>query len=104
LKGGDVALRLLFSGTVFHEDDRGALQAVPIPWEREARFRLPVRVWRALMDHYYPGSAWLCLRRDVFDRLHRYKVRAGLPTWELALERLLGEEGLPGTPRKEARP
>ena len=28
------------------------------------------------MDPYYPNSAWLCLRRDVFEELHRYKVRA----------------------------
>ena len=34
------------------------------------------------MDLYYPNSAWLCLRKDVFDRLSRYKSRQGLPTWE----------------------
>ena len=45
--------------------------------------------WQGLMDHYYPNSAWLCLRKDVFDRLSRYKSRQGLPTWEQALERLL---------------
>ena len=29
------------------------------------------------MDHYYPNSAWLCLRQDVFDRLYQYKSRQG---------------------------
>jgi hypothetical protein len=41
------------------------------------------------MDAHYPNSQWLRLRRDVFDRLSRYKNSAGLPTWEQAVERLL---------------
>jgi hypothetical protein len=46
------------------------------------------------MDTYYPNSAWLCLRRDIFERLYQYKTRHGIPTWEAALERILpvGEE------------
>src|SRR5258707_88849 len=67
----------------------GDLQVAPISWEKEAVFRLPVHVWRAMMDHYYPNSAWLCLRRDLFERLYRYKVEHGLPTWEQTLESLL---------------
>ncbi len=86
---GDVPLNLLFSGTVFYEAQDGALQVSPIPWEKEARFRLPVEVWRAMMDQYYPNSAWLALHRDVFERLYEFKVRNGIPTWEEALERLL---------------
>ena len=42
-----------------------------------------------MMERYYPNTAWLCLRQDVFDRLYRYKSRRGLPTWEQALEGLL---------------
>ena len=26
-----------------------------------------------MMEHYYPNSAWLCLRKDIFDRLFAYK-------------------------------
>ena len=87
---GEVPLCLLFSGTIFYADEAdGPLQVSPIPWEKEAFFRLPVPVWKAMMDHYYPNSAWLCLHRDVFDQLARYKTQLGLPTWEQALERLL---------------
>jgi hypothetical protein len=89
LGDGDVPLLLLFSGTVFHANADGALQVAQISWEKEAAFRLPLRVWRAMMDHYYPNSAWLCLRRDIFERLYRYKVEHGLPTWEQTLESLL---------------
>jgi hypothetical protein len=42
-----------------------------------------------LIDHYYPNSAWLYLRRDVFDRLYQYKVRHGIPSWEQVIEHVL---------------
>lgn len=89
LEDGDVPLCFLFSGTVFYADDGGMLQVAPIPWDKEARFRLPVKSWHEMMDIYYPNSAWLCLRRDVFERLYEYKVAHGIPTWEQALERML---------------
>lgn len=89
LEDGEVPLILLFSGAVFHESEDAGLQVAQIPWDREATFRLPVPVWKEMMERYYPNSAWLCLRRDVFDRLSEYKSRQGLPTWEQALESLL---------------
>jgi len=89
MEEGEVPLLLLFSGTIFYMAGTGALQVTQIPWEKEARYRLPVRMWREMMDMYYPNSAWLCLRRDVFDRLYRYKVRRGIPTFEQALERVI---------------
>jgi hypothetical protein len=89
LEGGEVPLNLMFSGTTFYEDGERGLQVEQIPWDREAHYRLPVGVWREMMDMYYPNSAWLRLRRDVFDRLYRYKMRRGIPTWEQALESLL---------------
>jgi len=89
LQDGDVPLLLLFSGSVFYEGPDGAMQVAPISWDKETRFRLPVKVWRDLMDAYYPNSAWLCLRRDAFERLLAYKTLHGIPTWEEALERLM---------------
>jgi hypothetical protein len=89
LEDGEIPIELLFSGTVFYEAEDGALQVAQISWEAEAKFRLPVRVWKEMMDIYYPNSAWLNLRRDVFDRLSEYKRRRGIPTWEQTLESLL---------------
>jgi len=89
LEDGEVPLCLLFSGTIFYETDDGTLQVAQISWEKETKYRLPVRVWREMMDHYYPNSAWLCLRRDVFDRLYQHKMRRGIPTWEQTIESLL---------------
>ena len=42
-----------------------------------------------MMDLYYPNSAWLSLRRDVFERLYQYKMQRMAPTWEAAIESLL---------------
>lgn len=92
LEAGEVPLTFLFSGTVFYEADDGTLQVTQVAWDKEALYRLPVRVWQEMMEHYYPNSAWLTLRKDVFDRLYQYKMRYGLTTWEQALERLLVEK------------
>jgi len=89
LSEGEVPLDFLFSGSVFYEDANGSMQVAPISWTKEARFRLPVKLWQDLMEIHYPNAAWFQLRRDVFDRLYRYKVEHGIPTWEQALERLL---------------
>jgi hypothetical protein len=82
----------MFSGTVFYAGEDGALQVAPISWEQETTFRLPQITWRGMMDSYYPNTAWLSLRRDVFERLYQYKMQHGIPTWEQALERMLPVE------------
>jgi Family of unknown function (DUF6084) len=92
LADGDVPLTFLFSGTVFYADENEALQVAPIPWDKEARFRLPVKAWHEMIEIYYPNTTWLCLRRDVFERIYQYKVEHGIPTWEQALENLLPAE------------
>lgn len=89
LEDGEVPLEFLFSGTVFYAVEGGRLQTARISWEKEAEFRLPVRVWKETMEHYFPNSAWIRLHKDAFDGLYNYKVRRGLPTWEAAVEELL---------------
>ena len=89
LEDGEVPLTFQFSGTVFYRDPEGFLTIDRIAWTKEARFLLPVAVWRELIEHHYPDGAWLCLRRDVFDRLYRYKAQRGVATWEEVLSSLL---------------
>ncbi len=90
LADGDVPLSFLFSGTAFYESGQErTLLVAPVPWDKEAAFRLPARTWHELMDHYYPNGAWLRLRLDTFERLSEFKRRNGIPTWEEALERLM---------------
>jgi hypothetical protein len=96
LEGGEVPLEFLFSGTVFYAAEGGRLQIARISWEKEAEFRLPVRLWKETMERYFPNSAWIRLHKDAFDQLYDYKVRMGLPTWEAAVEALLraSEQGV----------
>jgi hypothetical protein len=92
LEDGEVPLELLFSGSVFYTGPSGALQTARIPWDREAEYRLPVRVWREAIDLHFPGAAWLRLERDAFERLSAFKSRRALPTWEAAVDALLAGE------------
>jgi hypothetical protein len=89
LEEGEVPLLFLFSGTVFYAGPDDRLQAQQISWNKEAAYRMPVRVWREVMEAHYPNSAWLYLHRDVFDRLYAYKRAHGLATWDQTLEQLL---------------
>ncbi len=90
LDAGEIPVTLLFSGTIFHAGRMG-LQIAQIPWDREANYRIPVHLWREMMDFYYPNTSWLCLRRDVFEKLYSFKTQHGIPTWEQALERILAQ-------------
>ena len=89
LENGELPVSMLFSGTVFHARGMG-LQIAQIPWDREARYRLPVSVWKKMMDFYYPDTAWITLRRDTFNRLYEFKSRNGITTWDQVVERMLG--------------
>jgi Family of unknown function (DUF6084) len=89
LENGELPVTLLFSGTVFYAGHAG-MQIAQIPWERDASYKMPIAVWKQMMDSYYPNIAWLCLRRDVFDRIADYKARYSIATWEQTLERMLG--------------
>jgi hypothetical protein len=89
LEEGEVPLLFLFSGTIFYTGAEGQLQVQPISWNKESIFRLRVSAWKNLMEQHFPNSAWLYLRRDVFDRLYKFKRQQGDATWEQTIERLL---------------
>jgi hypothetical protein len=88
LDAGEIPTTLLFSGTVFHAGRMG-LQIAQIPWDRDASYRLPVQLWKEMMEVHYPHTAWLCLQRDVFEKLYKFKMQHGTTTWEQTLERML---------------
>jgi hypothetical protein len=85
IEDGEVPTSFYFNGTIFYAGEDGALQVSQIPWEKEASYRMPIHIWREMMDAYYPNTAWLCLEREVFERLYAYKVQHGIPTFEQAL-------------------
>jgi hypothetical protein len=92
LETAEIPLLFLFSGSVFYTSPEGRLQVQRISWNKECAYRIPVQLWRELMEQHYPNTAWLYLHRDVFDQLHAYKLGHGLATCEDAIRRLLNEQ------------
>lgn len=92
LDTGEIPLCVMFCGTVFYKGTDDRLQIAQVPWDREASFRLPISVWKDMMEMHFPNTAWLCLQRDSFEQLYEYKMRHGLPTWEQAIARALAAE------------
>lgn len=84
LKDGEVPFILLFSGTIFGDGENG-MWIEQVPWHAEARYKMPVAVWREMMDIHFPGSGWLQLRRDTIDALAEFRASRALPTWDDAV-------------------
>jgi hypothetical protein len=93
LDDGTIPLVLLFSGTVFLAQDEG-FSVELIPWSCEAAYRMPVTVWRDMVDAHFPGSAWLRCSRETLDALSDYKAKYALPTWDATLRALLGASSM----------
>jgi hypothetical protein len=92
LDDGEIPLLFLFSGTVFSRDGDG-FQVSQVPWRAEASHRMPVSVWRELMNLYYPNAGWLRLRRDTLDKLMRLKTSLALASWDQVFDILLADGG-----------
>jgi hypothetical protein len=88
LDDGEVPLLLLFSGTVFVQRDNG-FQVERVPWSAETVYRLPIVVWREIVDRYFPNSGWIRCSQDTLDALARFKAEQALPTWDSTLTALL---------------
>ncbi|MDQ1660230.1 MAG: hypothetical protein QOJ68_210 [Blastococcus sp.] len=90
LRDGEIPLIFLFSGTVFSRGTTG-FSVAQVPWDAEARYRLPVAVWRDLMTANFPATEWLRMRRDSVDALAHFRHVRGLTTWDDAVTALLAE-------------
>jgi hypothetical protein len=98
LRDGEVPLVFLFSGTVFTRGSTG-FAVSPVPWHCEAPYRMPVAVWRGLMEAYFPGTEWLRLHRDTVEALAIFRHARGLTSWDAAIGTLLAEAGTPAGER-----
>ena len=95
LDDGTIPLLMLFSGTVFVATETG-FSVELVPWSAEASYRMPVTVWRDLVEAHFPGSAWLRCSLQTLDALAGYKARNALPTWDATLNALLAADRGPG--------
>ena len=93
LDDGTIPLLFLFSGTVFTAPGGSAtgFSVELIPWSSEAAFRMPVSVWREVVDMHFPGSAWLRCSRETLDALSAFKAEHALATWDATLAALLAQ-------------
>lgn len=94
LGDGEVPLVFLFSGTIFSRTASG-FGVEQVPWDLEASYRMPVRVWRNLMEMYFPNTAWLRLDRETLADLARFKAARALPSWESVFATLLEQAAEP---------
>jgi hypothetical protein len=90
IRDGDVPLVFLFSGTAFsaHSESSG-LSVEPVPWDREASYRLPASVWQSTMDRFFPGGGWMRVSRETLDRLQEFRGRNAIVSWDDTIDRLL---------------
>jgi len=93
LGDGEIPLTFLFSGTIFYKGHAANLQVAQISWSKEATYRLPVALWQEMMEYYYPNTACIRIRKDIFDQLYKYKATRGLPTWDEVIVLLLQASG-----------
>jgi len=91
LSGGEVPLLLLFSGNAF--TGSGGFHVEPVPWDKEVAHRMPVKVWREMIDQHFPGCGWIRLPSDAMDALLAYRSRRALPSWQATVEALLEGAG-----------
>jgi uncharacterized protein DUF6084 len=104
LRNGTIPLQFLFSGTVFGTGDGLAVQLVS--WESEARYDLPVTVWRELVKIHYPNAGWVRLGHDTVTALAAYKSARGMLDFDEAINTLLVDAPqytVPTSQREEAR-
>ncbi|MEV6397039.1 DUF6084 family protein [Streptomyces sp. NPDC051907] len=90
LVDGEVPLLMLFSGTAF--TGAGGFHVEPVPWDREAAFRMPVAAWREAIEQHFPGCGWIRLDREALDALLAFRSRRALPSWEATVAALLEAE------------
>jgi len=88
LADGEAPLALHFNGMVYYPGEAGGLQIVLLPWSNSIGFRMPVRVWRETIEHYYPGTAWVGLRAETLEALQRAKRERGLATLDATVAAL----------------
>ena len=85
---GNIPLTLMFNGTVFTKGENG-FGVEQVPWDAEARYDLPVSIWRDLINAHFPGTGWIRMEHDTIGELEEFRSRHGLTSWEATVAHLL---------------
>jgi hypothetical protein len=89
ISSGEVPLVFHFNGGVYYQGEDGRLQIVQISWEESSEYRMPIGVWQEMIAAHYPYRGWVPAGSETIERLRRYKLEQGLPSYDAALERLM---------------
>jgi Family of unknown function (DUF6084) len=89
LSNGEIPLTFLMSGSIFYREAGGALRVIPVPWDKQARFALPVATWREMIEGHYPNTTWIRLQRNTLEALERHKAVEGFHSFDDTVADLL---------------
>jgi hypothetical protein len=89
LPDGEVPLAFHFSGSILLRGEDGRVQVVSVPWSCTTTWRMPIAIWRELMQRHYPGRSWVGLQEDTVERLMEYRREHGLHSFDACVERML---------------
>ncbi len=100
---GEIPLAFHFNGSVYYAGEGDRLQVIQIPWDTISDFKMPISVWKEMIDSYYPFRGWVPVHRDTLDALQRLKAQRGAPTFDAAIVELLAESTIEGEPPPEVK-
>ncbi|MDX6377645.1 MAG: hypothetical protein QOE98_1948 [Gaiellaceae bacterium] len=93
LPADEVPLSFHFSGSILHRGEDGQVQVVLVPWSCSAQWKMPVEIWRGMMQRFYPNGAWARLHADTVARLRRRQVERGSVSLDACIAELLDNAG-----------
>lgn len=86
---GEIPLVFHFNGGIYYQGEGDRLQIVQLSWEESSNYRMPVETWRQMVAAHYPHRGWIAAGDVTIERLRRYKLEQGLPSYEATLDHLL---------------
>jgi hypothetical protein len=89
LSGGTVPLTFQFSGSIFYCGDVDRLQVTLVPWSCDARYRVRLADWHALIEQRYAAGGFVRVHADTIEALRRRRVELGLATFDATIREAL---------------
>jgi hypothetical protein len=89
LSGGTVPLTFNFNGSIFYCGDADRLQVTLVPWSCDARYRLRLADWHALIEQRYAAGGFVCVHADTLEALRRRRMELGLATFDATIREAL---------------
>ncbi len=99
-EGPRIPFKLVFYGSaIYQSPDNTAFNYFPFPQlpPKEAEFKLPVSVWKSMMQNHYGQARWVSVKEGTFVKLHKHMETNRLTSFDEALNTLLDEASKRGS-------